>query len=121
MSKGKFVAGPCHEPCSMVVATGDPVKQDLLHPTVRHGSEEKSRWDFLFFRLRFLPLCHHAPTKFTKSRLLFTKSRFSVHYFSFFRGSRVSDKFCSKFPIYEKPVWKSRSRGMIVHQLDLES
>ena len=113
MSKGKFVAGPCHEPCSMVVSTGDPVKQDLFHPTVRHCSEDKSRWDFLFFRLRFLPLCHHAPTQFAKSRFLSTKSRFS--WFSRFK------QFLLQIPDLRNPVWKSRSRGMIVQQLDWES
>ena len=104
MSKGKFVAGPCHEPCSMVVATGDPVKQDLLHPTVRHCSDDKSRWDFFFF---VCDSCHYVIMLQPNLLNLVSCPQNPVFQFTFFPGSRVSDNFCSKFPIYDIPFGKA--------------
>ena len=73
-SLGKLV--PCwtvHQLRSMVVATGDRVKQDFLHPTVRHCCHDRSIKDFLIFsRLQILPgFCW-----FTKCLSWFSKSRF---------------------------------------------
>ena len=51
-----------HQGCgAMGWRRSDRVKQDFL-PIVRHCVPERSRKDFLFFRLRLLPPCHHTPT-----------------------------------------------------------
>ena len=79
-SLGKFAAGSCHELQSMVVVTGDLVRQDLLHPTLRHCLQDRARMDFSIFSFANLATMSSYPDFQNLLNLVFwfTKSRFSV-------------------------------------------